>query len=170
MLIYIILVVQFNSFIHPLVMMLSVPLQLVGVFGGLLFANQTLSTVSILGIIILSGLSLSAAILLLELIITKRQEGIPRAVAIAQAGPVRLKAIVMTTLTTLIVVVRLAFFPEIGSDAYSSIATVILGGLVISTLLTLIVVPIVYTFVDDAVVLIQGLGRSRRLTKIFSSK
>ncbi|PZD71024.1 Multidrug resistance protein MdtB [Acaryochloris thomasi RCC1774] len=160
-LIYIILVIQFNSFIHPLVMMLSVPLQLVGVFGGLILANQTLSTVSILGIIILSGLSLSAAILLLELIITKRQEGLPRAAAIAQAGPVRLKAIVMTTLTTLIVVVRLAFFPEIGSDAYSSIATVILGGLVISTLLTLIVVPIVYTFVDDAVMLMKGLSRSQ---------
>ncbi len=161
-LIYIILVIQFNSFIHPLVMMLSVPLQLVGVFGGLILANQTLSTVSILGIIILSGLSLSASILLLELILTKRQEGVPRAEAIAQAGPVRLKAIVMTTFTTLIVVVRLAFFPEIGSDAYSSIATVILGGLVISTLLTLIVVPIVYTFVDDAIILIQKLSRTQR--------
>lgn len=161
LLIYIILVIQFNSFIHPLVMMLSVPLQLVGVFGGLILANQTLSTVSILGIIILSGLSLSAAILLLELILTKRREGISREEAISQAGPVRLKAIVMTTLTTLIVVVRLAFFPEIGSDAYSSIATVILGGLVISTLLTLIVVPIVYTFVDDAIELIKGLTQRR---------
>ncbi|MBE9030457.1 efflux RND transporter permease subunit [filamentous cyanobacterium LEGE 11480] len=163
-LIYIILVIQFNSFIQPLVMMLSVPLQLVGVFGGLILANQTLSTVSILGIIILSGMSLSAAILLLELVLTKRQAGIPRELAIAQAGPVRLKAIVMTTFTTLIVVVRLAFFPEIGSDAYSSIATVILGGLVISTLLTLIVVPIVYTFVDDITILI------RRLLYRFQSK
>lgn len=161
MLIYIILVIQFNSFIHPLVMMLSVPLQLVGVFGGLILANQTLSTVSILGIIILSGLSMSAAILLLELILTKRREGISREEAISQAGPVRLKAIVMTTLTTLIVVVRLAFFPEIGSDAYSSIATVILGGLVISTLLTLIVVPIVYTFVDDAMEFIKGFMQRR---------
>ncbi|KST62708.1 efflux RND transporter permease subunit [Mastigocoleus testarum] len=148
-LIYLILVIQFGSFIQPLVMMLSIPLQLVGVFGALLLAGQTLSTVSILGIVILSGLSVSAAILLLELILTKRQEGVPRDVAIREAGPVRLKAIVMTTLTTIIVIVRLAFFPETGMDAYSPIATVILGGLLISTLLTLIVVPAVYSLVDD---------------------
>ena len=149
-LLYIILVIQFGSFVQPLVMMLSVPLQLVGVFGALLLFNHTLSTVSILGIVILSGISLSAAILLLELILAKRKEGVPRAIAIREAGPVRLKAIVMTTFTTLIVIVRLAFFPETGMDAYSPIATVILGGLVISTLLTLVVVPVVYSFVDDA--------------------
>ncbi len=149
-LLYIILVIQFGSFVQPLVMMLSVPLQLVGVFSALLLFNHTLSTVSILGIVILSGVSLSAAILLLELILAKRKEGVPRAIAIRQAGPIRLKAIVMTTFTTLIVIVRLAFFPETGMDAYSPIATVILGGLVISTLLTLVVVPVVYSFVDDA--------------------
>ena len=149
-LLYIILVIQFGSFIQPLVMMLSVPLQLVGVFGALLLFDHTLSTVSILGIVILSGISLSAAILLLELILAKRKEGVPRAIAIRQAGPIRLKAIVMTTVTTLIVIVRLAFFPETGMDAYSPIATVILGGLVMSTLLTLVVVPVVYSFVDDA--------------------
>ncbi|MEM6251585.1 MAG: efflux RND transporter permease subunit [Cyanobacteria bacterium P01_D01_bin.156] len=149
-LLYIILVIQFGSFIQPLVMMLSVPLQLVGVFGALLLFNHTLSTVSILGIVILSGVSLSAAILLLELILAKRKEGVPRAIAIRQAGPIRLKAIVMTTVTTLIVIVRLAFFPETGMDAYSPIATVILGGLVMSTVLTLVIVPVVYSYVDDA--------------------
>ena len=156
LLIYLILVIQFGSFVQPLVMMLSIPLQLVGVFGALLLAGQTLSTVSILGIIILSGLSVSAAILLLELILTKRQEGVPRDIAIREAGPVRLKAIVMTTFTTIIVIVRLAFFPETGMDAYSPIATVILGGLVISTLLTLIVVPVVYSLVDDITVWLTG--------------
>ncbi len=162
-LLYIILVIQFGSFVQPLVMMLSVPLQLVGVFGALLLFNHTLSTVSILGIVILSGISLSAAILLLELILAKRKEGVPRAIAIREAGPVRLKAIVMTTFTTLIVIVRLAFFPETGVDAYSPIATVILGGLVISTLLTLVVVPVVYSFVDDATEFFKR--RARRRTK-----
>ena len=158
-LIYLILVIQFGSFIQPLVMMLSIPLQLIGVFGALMLAQQTLSSVSILGIIILSGISVSAAILLLELILTKREEGVPRAKAIRQAAPVRLKAIFMTTLTTMIVIVRLAFYPETGMDAYSPIATVVLGGLTVSTLLTLIVIPIVYTFVDD---IAQGLGRLRK--------
>jgi HAE1 family hydrophobic/amphiphilic exporter-1 len=118
----------------------------------LLLAKQTLSTVSILGIIILSGIAVSSAILLLELILTKRQEGVSRTQAIREAGPVRLKAILMTTLTTMIVVFRLAFYPETGMDAYSPIATVILGGLTISTLLTLIVIPVVYTFVDDLII------------------
>lgn len=169
-LIYLILVIQFGSFIQPLVMMLSVPLQLVGVFGALLLAHQTLSTVSILGIIILSGLSLSAAILLLELILTKRQAGTPRNIAIREAGPVRLKAITMTTLTTMIVIVRLAFFPETGMDAYSPIATVILGGLVISTLLTLVVVPVVYSFVDDIAVWLGQWGKKRRPPRLLESE
>ena len=160
-LLYLILVIQFGSFVQPLVMMLSVPLQLVGVFGALLLFNHTLSTVSILGIVILSGISLSAAILLLELILAKRKEGVPRAIAIREAGPVRLKAIVMTTFTTLIVIVRLAFFPETGMDAYSPIATVILGGLVISTLLTLVVVPVVYSFVDDTTEFFKRRARKR---------
>jgi HAE1 family hydrophobic/amphiphilic exporter-1 len=158
-LIYLILVIQFGSFIQPLVMMLSIPLELIGVFGALLLAKQTLSSVFILGIIILSGISVSAAILLLELILTKRQEGVPRAEAIRQAAPVRLKAIFMTTLTTMIVIVRLAFYPETGMDAYSPIATVVLGGLTVSTLLTLIVIPIVYTFVDY---ITQGLAMFKR--------
>ena len=165
-LIYLILVIQFGSFIQPLVMMLSVPLQLVGVFGGLILAQQTLSSVSILGIVILSGLSLSAAILLLELILAKRQEGVPRDVAIRMAGPVRLKAITMTTLTTVIVIVRLAFFPEIGMDAYSPIATVILGGLLISTLLTLVVVPVMYSFIDDLIGLLKLRKRRRSFKQL----
>ncbi|MGF1539229.1 MAG: efflux RND transporter permease subunit [Pleurocapsa sp.] len=164
-LIYLILVIQFGSFIQPLVMMLSIPLQLIGVFGALLLAKQTLSSVSILGIIILSGISVSAAILLLELILTKREEGVPRAEAIRQAGPVRLKAIFMTTLTTMIVIVRLAFYPETGMDAYSPIATVILGGLTVATLLTLIVIPIVYTFVDDITQVLKGLRKKRHSPK-----
>ena len=167
-LLYIILVIQFGSFIQPLVMMLSVPLQLVGVFGALLLFNHTLSTVSILGIVILSGISLSAAIPLLELILAKRKEGVPRAIAIRQAGPIRLKAIVMTTVTTLIVIVRLAFFPETGMDAYSPIATVILGGLVMSTVLTLVVVPVVYSFVDDATESVKRLKRRQTKRKQLS--
>lgn len=161
-LIYLILVIQFGSFIQPLVMMLSIPLELVGVFGALLLAKQTLSTVSILGIIILSGIAVSSAILLLELILTKRQEGVPRMQAIRESGPVRLKAIFMTTLTTMIVVVRLAFYPETGMDAYSPIATVILGGLTVSTLLTLIVIPVVYTFVDDFIMGVKKLTRKMK--------
>jgi HAE1 family hydrophobic/amphiphilic exporter-1 len=148
-LIYLILVVQFGSFIQPLNMMLSIPLELAGVFGALLLAGQTFSTVSILGIIILSGIDVAGAILLIDLILTKRKQKIPRDVAILEAGPIRLKPILMTVIITLVVIIRLAFFPDTGMDAYSPIATVILGGLSISTLLTLIVIPVMHSIVDD---------------------
>ncbi len=149
-LIYLILVIQFRSFIQPLNMMLSIPLELAGVFGALLLAGQTFSTVSILGIIILSGIDVAGAILLIDLILTKRRQGIPRDQAIREAGPIRLKPILMTVIVTLVVIIRLAFFPDTGMDAYSPIATVILGGLSISTMLTLIVIPVMHAVVDDA--------------------
>ena len=147
-LIYLILVLQFGSFIQPINMMLSIPLELAGVFGALLIAGQTFSTVSILGIIILSGIDVAGAILLIDLILTKRKS-MPRDAAILEAGPIRLKPILMTVIITLVVIIRLAFFPDTGMDAYSPIATVILGGLSISTLLTLIVIPVMHSVVDD---------------------
>ena len=73
----------------------------------------------------------------------------PRDAAIRAAGPIRLKPILMTVIITLVVIIRLAFFPDTGMDAYSPIATVILGGLSISTLLTLIVIPVMHSVVDD---------------------
>jgi HAE1 family hydrophobic/amphiphilic exporter-1 len=150
-LIYLILVIQFGSFIQPLNMMLSIPLELAGVFGALMLAGQTFSTVSILGIIILSGIDVAGAILLIDLILTKRKQGIPRDIAIRESGPIRLKPILMTVIVTLVVIIRLAFFPDTGMDAYSPIATVILGGLSISTLLTLIVIPVMHALIDDGV-------------------
>lgn len=163
LLIYIILVVQFGSFIQPLNMMLSIPLELAGVFGGLLLAGQTFSTVSILGIIILSGIDVAGAILLIDLILTKRKQKIPRDEAIRQAGPIRLKPILMTVIVTLVVIIKLAFFPDTGMDAYSPLATVILGGLSISTLLTLIVIPVMHSLVDDVTGLLLGHWKKRQI-------
>ncbi|NMF61679.1 AcrB/AcrD/AcrF family protein (plasmid) [Brasilonema octagenarum UFV-E1] len=161
-LIYLILVVQFGSFIQPLNMMLSIPLELAGVFGALLLAGQTFSTVSILGIIILSGIDVAGAILLIDLILTKRRQKIPRDIAIREAGPIRLKPILMTVIITLVVIIRLAFFPDTGMDAYSPIATVILGGLSISTLLTLIVIPVMHSVVDDGTQLFARVWKKPR--------
>lgn len=152
---YLMLAVQFGSFIQPLTMMLSIPLELSGVFGGLLIAGQNFSTVSILGIIILSGVDVAAAILIIDLILTMRQQGVPRDVALREAGPIRLKPLLMTTLISLVPLVGLAFFPETGMDAYAPIATVTLGGLSIATLLTLIVIPVMYSLVDDVTGLIS---------------
>ena len=147
--VFLLLAAQFRSFTHPLVMLLAIPLELLGVFGGLLLAHQNLSTVSILGIVVANGMAVSNAILLLDLILRKREEGLSRMEAILVAGPIRLRPILMTTIVSLIVLIPVAFFPKTGIDAYSPLATVIIGGLTISTVLTLFVVPVFYAGFDE---------------------
>ncbi|TAM78244.1 efflux RND transporter permease subunit [bacterium] len=147
--IFLLLVAQFRSIRQPLVMLLAIPLQLLGMLAGLLLAHQNFSTVSILGIVVANGMAVSNAILLLDLIIRKRKEGLSRRDAILYAGPVRLQPILMTTIVSLIVLVPVAAFPKTGIDAYSPLATVIIGGLSISTLLTLFVVPVLHDILDD---------------------
>jgi HAE1 family hydrophobic/amphiphilic exporter-1 len=147
--VFLLLVAQFRSFSHPLVMLLAIPLELLGVFGGLLLARQAFSTVSILGIVVANGMAVSNAILLLDLILRKRRDGLSREAAILEAGPIRLRPILMTTIVSLVVLIPVAYFPKTGIDAYSPLATVIIGGLTISTVLTLFVVPVLYASFDD---------------------
>ncbi|HUY41880.1 MAG TPA: efflux RND transporter permease subunit [Candidatus Dormibacteraeota bacterium] len=148
--VFLLLMAQFRSVFAPLVMLLAIPLQLLGMFAGLLLAHQDFSTVSILGIVVANGMAVSNAILLLDLIIRRRAEGATLRDAILHAGPIRLRPILMTTIVSLIVLVPVAFFPKSGIDAYSPLATVIIGGLSISTVLTLLVVPVLYSLTDDA--------------------
>jgi HAE1 family hydrophobic/amphiphilic exporter-1 len=147
--IYLLLVAQFRSFVQPLVMLLAIPLQFLGVFGALVLAHQNFSTVSILGIVVANGMAVSNAIILLDLIIRKRAEGMPRDAAILEAGPIRLRPIMMTTIVSIIVLAPVAFFPKTGVDAFSPLATVIIGGFGISTLLTLFIVPVLHATFDD---------------------
>ena len=159
--VFLLLVAQFKSLTYPLVMLLAIPLELLGVFGGLLLAHQNLSTVSILGIVVANGMAVSNAILLLDLILRKRAEGLSRSEAILEAGPIRLRPILMTTIVSLVVLVPVAVFPKTGIDAYSPLATVIIGGLTVSTVLTLFVVPVLYASFDELSLRL----RSRRRTK-----
>lgn len=147
--IFLLLVAQFRSFVQPLVMLLAIPLELLGISAALLLAHQSLSTVSILGIVVANGMAVSNAILLIDLVVRKRAEGMTTRAAILAAGPVRLRPILMTTIVSLIVLVPVAFFPKTGIDAYAPLATVIIGGLTISTLLTLFVVPVLHEAFDD---------------------
>ncbi len=147
--VFLLLMAQFRSVRQALVMLLAIPLQLLGMFGALLLTRQHFSTVSILGIVVANGMAVSNAILLLDMIIRKRKEGLPRREAILYAAPIRLEPILMTTIVSLIVLVPVAFFPKTGIDAYSPLATVIIGGLSISTILTLFVVPVLHDMLDD---------------------
>jgi HAE1 family hydrophobic/amphiphilic exporter-1 len=114
-----------------------------------MLAHQNLSTVSILGIVVANGMAVSNAILLLDLIIHNRAKGLTRIDAILEAGPVRLRPILMTTIVSLVVLIPVAFFPKTGIDAYAPLATVIIGGLTVSTVLTLFVVPVLYAGFDE---------------------
>ncbi len=148
--IYMVLASQFESFLHPLTIMVSLPLSLVGAVGGLLIAGQTLSIISGIGIIMLMGVVTKNAILLVDYTNTlRRRDGMDRTAAILKACPTRLRPILMTSAATVFGMLPVALSTGLGSEGRAPMATCVIGGLIMSTLLTLVVVPIVYTILDD---------------------
>lgn len=154
-LMYLILVAQFGGFLQPLQMMFSLPLELSGVFFMLWIMHQAFSTVSLLGVIVLSGMDIVTAILMIDLILQYRKSGVPRNEAVATASPQRLRPILMTALITIFVMAQVAFVPKSGLDAYQPLGTVIIGGLIVGTVLSLLDIPIMHTVVDDMVRWVQ---------------
>lgn len=148
---YFVLVAQFKGFLQPLQMLFSLPLELSGVFFMLWIMHQSFSTVSIMGVIILSGMDIVTAILMIDLIIDYRRRGVPRNRAVIEASPQRLRPILMTSIITVIVMSLVGFSPKTGLDAYQPMGTVIVGGLLAGTVLSLIDIPIMHTLVDDLV-------------------
>ena len=157
--IYLVLVAQFRGFMQPLQMVFSIPLELSGVFIFLFLMHQAFSTVSILGVIVLTGMDVTTAILLIDLIMRYREQGMPRDEAVATACPQRLRPILMTSAITIIALSPVAFFPKTGMDAYSPLATAVIGGLIVGTVLSLLDIPILHTYADDA---IRGVTALRR--------
>lgn len=149
--IFLVLVAQFRSLLAPLQMVLSIPLELAGVFGGLWLAHQAFSSVSIMAVIVLTGMDITTAILLLDQIQRRRAEGVlSRDAAIALACRDRLRPILMTALITIITMLPVALAPRTGMDAYQPLGTVIVAGLFVGTLLSLLVIPVMHSVVDDA--------------------
>jgi HAE1 family hydrophobic/amphiphilic exporter-1 len=146
--IYLILASQFGSFAHPLAIMLSLPLSLVGVAVALLATRDTLNIMSMIGLIMLMGLVTKNAILLVDFTNQARASGLGRNEALIKAGSTRLRPIVMTTLAMIFGMLPLAFAIGAGAELRAPMARAVIGGLITSTLLTLVVVPVVYTFLD----------------------
>ncbi len=140
---------QFRGFLQPLQMVFSLPLELSGVFLLLWLTHMTFSTVSVLGIIVVTGMDATTAILLVDMIMRYRDRGVERDEAIARACPQRLRPILMTSAITIIVMVPVAFFPGTGMDAYSPLAVAVIGGLIVGTILSLFDIPIMHSYVDD---------------------
>ncbi len=147
--IYLILASQFGSFTHPLAIMLSLPLSLIGVAGMMLLTGDTLNMMSMIGLILLMGLVTKNAILLIDYTNRLRKAGRERAAALIEAGRTRFRPIVMTTLAMIFGMLPLAFEIGAGSEMRAPMARAVIGGLITSTLLTLIAVPVVYSLLDD---------------------
>ncbi len=147
--IFLILAAQFESYIDPLAIIFSLPLAVIGAILGLYVAGSEMSMVAMIGIILLMGLVTKNAILLIDFIKQQRAEGVERELAILQAAFVRLRPIIMTTLAMIFGMVPLALGMGEGSETRAPMAHAIIGGLITSTLLTLFIVPVIYTLLDD---------------------
>jgi len=147
--IYMVLASQFNSLLHPVAIMTSLPLSLIGVFLALFIFRGTLNIFSIIGVVMLMGLVTKNAILLIDFIIVAMKNGADRTEAIMQAGRTRLRPILMTTAAMVMGMVPLALGLGEGAEQRAPMAHAIIGGIITSTLLTLVVVPVIYTYLDD---------------------
>jgi HAE1 family hydrophobic/amphiphilic exporter-1 len=147
--IYMILASQFKSFLQPLALMTSLPLTLIGVVLALLLFRSTLSMFSIIGVVMLMGLVTKNAILLVDFAIRMRAEGMERSEALLEAAKVRLRPILMTTLAMIFGMVPLAFALTEGSEQRAPMGQAVIGGVITSSLLTLVVVPVTYCYMDD---------------------
>ncbi|HOO39356.1 MAG TPA: efflux RND transporter permease subunit [Deltaproteobacteria bacterium] len=156
LIIYMILCIQFESFLHPFTMMLSLPLSMVGVFGALLASGMTLNIFSFIGIIMLMGIVTKNGILLVDFANQQRDKGLDKVNAIINAGAVRLRPILMTALAVIVSVIPVALALSDGGETRAPMGMAVIGGMVSSTLLTLIVVPVVYIMLDNAKEKITG--------------
>lgn len=147
-LVYLILAAQFESFVHPFTIMLSLPLALVGAFGGLWLAGMSLNIFSMIGLIMLIGLVTKNAVLLVDYTNVLRAEGRALMDALVEAGRVRLRPILMTTAAMIGGMVPVALAKSLGGEQRAPMAIAVIGGLLTSTVLTLVVVPVVYSLLS----------------------
>jgi len=147
LLVYLILVAQFASFIDPFLIVLAVPTGLVGVIFTLAFTNTTLNIQSLMGIVMLQGMVVSNSILIVDFANVLRTQGHSISEAVAHACRIRLRPILMTSLATVVGLLPMAFNLETGSEAYAPLARVIIGGLLTSIVLTIFVVPAAYLLI-----------------------
>lgn len=147
-LVYLVMASQFESLIHPFVILFTIPLALVGAVLALFITGTTVNIVAFIGVIMLAGIVVNNAIVLVDLINQLRAQGMNRFDAIMEAGTARLRPILMTSLTTALGLLPMAMGFGEGSEVRTPMAITVIGGLVVSTLLTLVVIPVVYSLLD----------------------
>ena len=151
-LVYLVMASQFESLLHPLVIMVTIPLGLVGSALGLVLTGQSVSVVVLIGLIMLAGIVVNNAIVLVDYINhLRRNEGMAKVEAVLRAGTVRLRPILMTTSTTVLGLLPMALGLGEGAEIRAPMAITVIGGLLVSTILTLVVIPVVYATLDRSV-------------------
>lgn len=160
---YLVMAAQFESFIDPISIMFALPLAIIGAILGLYVAGSELSIMAMIGIIMLMGLVAKNGILLIDFAKQKRGEGLDRDEALKEAGLVRLRPIIMTTLAMIFGMIPLAVAKGAGTEMRAPMAQAVIGGLITSTILTLFIVPVVYTLLDD----LKGLFKKVFFKKTF---
>ena len=159
--VYLLLVGQLRSFIHPLTIMLSVPLAIFGVAVALVVADKPVSMPVMVGLVLLVGIVVNSSIILIEYIRRAREAGTPRREAVLESVRIRFRPIMMTALSTIVGMIPLAGEWSLGAERFSPLAIAVIGGLTAATLLTLVVIPVLYDVFDDLAGAMRRLVRRR---------
>ena len=146
---YMVLASQFESFIHPFTIMLALPLTIIGALGALFLTANSINIMSLIGMLMLIGLVVKNSILLVDYTNTLRERGLEMREAVLEAGPVRLRPILMTAISTIAGVLPIALGLGAGGESRAPMAIAVAGGMTTSTILTLFVIPVAYTLIDD---------------------
>jgi hydrophobic/amphiphilic exporter-1 (mainly G- bacteria), HAE1 family len=149
LLMYLILVIQFGSFLDPLAILVSLPLSLIGVVLALLLTRDTLNIMSLIGVILLMGIVAKNAILLIDFAKWAHERGTPLRESLIEAGRIRLRPIMMTTIALIAGMIPVALGRGEGADFRAPLGRAVIGGVITSTLLTLLVIPTVYEILDN---------------------
>ncbi|HEX7707068.1 MAG TPA: efflux RND transporter permease subunit [Thermoanaerobaculia bacterium] len=150
-LVYLVMASQFESFLHPFVIIFTLPLAAIGVVIALAITGRSISVVAMIGVVMLAGIVVNNAIVLIDAVNQLRKKGIPKVEALVQAGLNRMRPILMTSMTTILGLLPMALGLGDGAELRAPLAITVIGGLTISTLLTLIVIPVVYSLLDHKV-------------------
>jgi len=149
LLVYAVMAVQYESFFNPFVIMFSIPTCIIGVVFGLLITGRSFSITAFIGVIMLVGIAVANAIVYVDYLKRLRDGGMERNEAIVEAGRVRLRPILMTAFATILAMLPMAIGFGEGAELIAPLATVVIGGLLATTLITLVLVPVVYSVFDD---------------------
>jgi len=150
-LVFMIMASQFESLIDPFVIMFAIPFSFIGVVWALLLTRNTLSLISFLGLIMIVGMGVQTGIVFVSFIKQLREEGTELLTAVVKAGKLRLRPVIMTTLTTVFGILPMALSRGEGSEIWVALGVSIIGGLLVSFIVTLFLIPILYTIFEERI-------------------